>query len=528
MFIRLLLTLTLTILSNSVLAVDYYVATYGDNRNSGMSIHVPWEDIQHAINKTGPGDTIYIRAGTYRGEYLINTDQGGREGQYKTLRPYASEAVYIKGSKVVDSWMPEGSDGVFKVEGWPVNSQQVFVDGKPLQQIGWPDDAFIDQTRGATSGPINKYFPVGTGKADLLHDSFEHGAFFYDEPSRTLYVRLKDGANPNQKFIEVSYWTRPMHSRGEYVALKGLIFQHSNSLDLSEYLSGVLIDGDFTMVDNCVISRMDFGGIAIAPGADHVTISNSLITQNGNNGISANHVFDFSIVGNTITANNYRDFNGGWHAGGIKATGVSRGGIIDNEISYNHGDGVWWDVGGGGDWGDNTVTIAFNKLKYNNFNQKPNGVPNGNAAIHYEISKNARIMYNIIIGGRRGIYLSASSDSVVSNNTILNVYNAGGLAGIELGGVPRQGYEASRNQISENIIKNTNGKWGDSYRELKTVVHSDASANSIDNNVYSRKGGRPVFAQVGEPPDIPHVNVIGLEKWKSENSGAFDLNSIVD
>lgn len=515
---------TLLFFASQVPAVEYFVATYGDNSNDGRSVNAPWRTIQHAINRTGPGDTINIRAGTYRGSLLINTHQGGEENRYKTLRAYNSEKVYVKGSRLVTGWIME-NDGIYRKEGWGVNSQQVFVNGQPLQQIGWPDEAFTDRAHGALYGPDRKYWEVGTGKADLVDDSFPHGAFYYDRQTGTLYVRLSNGEDPNSKVMEASYWTRPMQSRAPYVRLQGLTFLHSNSLDVSEYLSGVLIEGHHTIMEQCVVARMDFGGVAIMPGAESVIIRNSVITQNGNNGIATNHGRNFRITGNTITANNYRNFNAGWHAGGIKSAGISHGLIYNNDISYNRGDGIWWDVGGG-DWGGNTVTISQNFLRFNNNGRNPDGVPHGNAAIHYEISKNGRIFSNVIIGGRRGIYLSASSDTFVADNTITNVDERGGMAGIELGGVPRAGYEASRNRIYRNAIRNTRGTWAADYRELRTVMREDAAGNYIDDNIYYRKGYSTVFALKGDPDNgYPHVNVTTLSLWKQRNSGGFDRNS---
>lgn len=504
-----------------VAADDFYVARYGDNHNDGRSIQAPWRDIQHAINRTEAGDTIHIRGGVYRGSLLVNKNQGGMPDRYKTLQPYNSEAVHIKGSMRVSGWIM-GNSGVYRKEGWDVNSQQVFANGTPLQQIGWPAENFQDRAHGAPSGPEHKYWPVGSGVDDLVNDSFTRGAFYYDRTNRVLYVRLRGGEDPNTKMMEASYWLRPMHSSAPYVRLRGLKFMHSNTLVNSSGLSGVLIAGSHSIMENCSVSRMDFGGVAIAPSADSVVIRNSLITQNGNNGISANYGSNFLIEGNVITANNYRDFNSGWHAGGIKSTGVSNGRIINNDISYNRGDGVWWDVGGG-DWGDKAVTISGNRLRFNNYGTKPDGAPHGNAVIHYEISKNGRIFNNTVDGGRKGILLAASSDSIVSNNIIRNVDEVG----LEVGGLPRTGYQASRNILYGNRVEKTSGSQDSDYLELRAVVRLDGADNYIDYNTYSRRNKQPVFKQQGENrTGHPTLQVMGLPAWKQMNSGIYDTNSV--
>lgn len=46
-------------------ATDYYVATDGDDSNSGTSIDQPFATLQHAHGAVMAGDTVYIRGGTY-------------------------------------------------------------------------------------------------------------------------------------------------------------------------------------------------------------------------------------------------------------------------------------------------------------------------------------------------------------------------------------------------------------------------------------------------------------------------------
>ncbi len=60
--ILLLLTLSLT---DGIYAADYYVANGGSDNNSGTSINSPFATIQHAIDSTTAGDTVFVAAGTY-------------------------------------------------------------------------------------------------------------------------------------------------------------------------------------------------------------------------------------------------------------------------------------------------------------------------------------------------------------------------------------------------------------------------------------------------------------------------------
>ena len=47
--------------SSPVFAADYYVATTGNDSNSGTQA-APWRTIKHAVDKMVAGDTTYVKA----------------------------------------------------------------------------------------------------------------------------------------------------------------------------------------------------------------------------------------------------------------------------------------------------------------------------------------------------------------------------------------------------------------------------------------------------------------------------------
>ncbi|WP_262250058.1 DUF1565 domain-containing protein, partial [Parapedobacter soli] len=61
---RMLLVLGICSLVTSLNAATYYVALNGDDANSGTKAH-PYATIQRAQEAVVPGDTVYIRGGTY-------------------------------------------------------------------------------------------------------------------------------------------------------------------------------------------------------------------------------------------------------------------------------------------------------------------------------------------------------------------------------------------------------------------------------------------------------------------------------
>lgn len=72
----------------------YFVAVSGDDAGSG-SFSAPWQTIQYAVEQLDPGDTLYIRGGTYHEVVRINA-QGTQDAPI-TIRTYPGESVIIDG-----------------------------------------------------------------------------------------------------------------------------------------------------------------------------------------------------------------------------------------------------------------------------------------------------------------------------------------------------------------------------------------------------------------------------------------------
>jgi len=90
--------------SNSTQTIEgsaYYVSPDGSDSNDG-SVDSPWATIQYASDNSGPGDTVYLREGTYVQGASIRGDhgQGGANGQFWTLEAYPGEEAVIKDNSV--------------------------------------------------------------------------------------------------------------------------------------------------------------------------------------------------------------------------------------------------------------------------------------------------------------------------------------------------------------------------------------------------------------------------------------------
>ena len=91
--------------------------------------------LDNAVNNLHPGDTIILNAGVYRKEIDIPTGRNWSGNTPTTIKAATGATVTIKGSNVVSGWVSQGSN-VWLKSSWTTNSQQVFVNGTRLQQIG--------------------------------------------------------------------------------------------------------------------------------------------------------------------------------------------------------------------------------------------------------------------------------------------------------------------------------------------------------------------------------------------------------
>jgi len=82
---------TLTIIDDE-LAKYYYVSPSGNDTNTG-SFDSPWKTLEKASETATPGDTIWMKAGTYK--EIFSPANSGRSDAYITFQNMASESVVI-------------------------------------------------------------------------------------------------------------------------------------------------------------------------------------------------------------------------------------------------------------------------------------------------------------------------------------------------------------------------------------------------------------------------------------------------
>lgn len=134
-------------------AAEYFVSPSGSDTNPGSQAR-PFATIQKASQLLRPGDTCYIRKGTYR--EVLRPARSGRDGAPITYASWNNEKVLLSGADRVTGWRKE-EGGIYSAPmSWSLaEDNQVFADGQMLCEACWPDlgeDHLFKPTRAMASG----------------------------------------------------------------------------------------------------------------------------------------------------------------------------------------------------------------------------------------------------------------------------------------------------------------------------------------------------------------------------------------
>lgn len=499
MFGNILIRVTLlgALASAGAEASTLYVDRTHPNANDGGNgtVEAPFKTLSAAVPRLAPGDSLLIASGVYRESLnlrealrLLGTTGGVPQTK---IEAKTGAVVVIRGSDIVAGW-ERVSPGVFVKRDWSINSQQVFVNGVALKQIGgvifgnYPHDpnhpyANMHVTQGG----------IWPGRIVGDENHLVDNSFHYDDTSRRLYIKLPTDSLSGRT-VEVSARTYSLVGEGlRNVQFRNLRFEHSNTT--AEHNTGVImLSGDALVLDSVHVLYADGAGFDVS-GNNNI-IRNSSANYCGQLGIKARGT-SVRILNNETHYNNTRGFNKWWEAGGMKLVGA--GGLQDSQVvghrAYsNNGDGMWFD------WQNRNNTISGNRLAYNK-----------GMGLHYEASSGARILRNTIFGNtQRGVYLPNSSDSVIAHNLIAN----NGLEGIAIVD-ERQAVEQGRtelipdrNYIAGNAIVRNGGT-------ALVLPGKNIVGNVTDANLYLSTSAWLAFSWGWINTANPAV--VGLPAWQA-------------
>jgi hypothetical protein len=133
---RLLIALgALLATAGSALAADYYVSPQGRNTNAGTKAQ-PFATLAKAGEAAGAGDTVYLRAGTYR--ETLKPQRSGEAGKPVRFVAAPGEKAVISGADALTGTWQQHQGSVYKLT-TARKFVQLFVDGQMMPEARWPN-----------------------------------------------------------------------------------------------------------------------------------------------------------------------------------------------------------------------------------------------------------------------------------------------------------------------------------------------------------------------------------------------------
>lgn len=470
------------------------VARHVDSSHSGArdagegDVRNPYKTIGYAVRNLKPGDVLTVASGVYR--ETLSFPEMEWNGAPTVIQAAPGADVMIKGSDVVTGW-ESVKPGLYVKRPWKINSQQIFVDGVALRQIG---GTILNGYPEKPGHPLKRLHAsqggVWPGRVPGGLNDMTESSFHFDAASRSLYIKVPL-ASLQDHTVEAS--VRPYLAIGKglrNVTLRNLRFQHANTTSVSQ--SGAIsLAGDRLVLDRIEVTHVDGNGFDITGNA--ILVKDSRANYCGQVGMKVRGRGN-RIMNSETSFNNTRGFNKWWEAGGAKFVGA--GGLQDSEVAGhraigNNGDGIWFD------WMNSNNKVHDNVSAYN-----------AGFGIHYEASQKGYLYNNYVFANtQRGIYLPNGSASVVAHNLIVG----NGMEGIavvderRIGPQGRPELVPNGNRIVGNIV-GWNGR-------AAVVLPEEGSDNVSDYNLFLSGQESPSFSQGWGSRDRPVRK--GLDAWRT-------------
>jgi len=503
--VTLLTIALLPVITGNVAAETFHVAQgqAASDENPG-TVDRPWNTISKAAETLEPGDTVVIHAGTYR--ECVKPPRSGSESKPITYAAEEGEEVVISGADIVTGWTPAGK-GLWKKTPWTYRfpthpnddfhrligrCEQVIADGQLLKQV-----ALVSEMKPDTFCAIP------------------------DE--KTLYVRLKDDADPNQRLIEAS--VRPLcfglgwgDEPVDHIHVHGLTIRHA--ANKAQY-GALYAKGDHWLIEDCTCEWTNGNGLTFR--GNDVTLRRVHSHHNGQQGAGGSGR-GFLLEDVVFDHNNLKGFDKGWEAGAMKIAHARDGILRRCRAEANDGNAFWFDI----DVRDVVVEDCT-------------AVDNAQSGIFVEISGGFQIRNNLCIRngldgnwGRGGITVAESDHCTIEHNTC--VLNATGISIREQGPRTFKGidgnlvsYHVHDLVIRHNICAlNTQyqiGYWYDnpffgphpSGNDIATaeIYDPDKASIRLDHNLYWFREGQQL-ALFGVPWRSKHRKYTDLSAWQKD------------
>ena len=443
-------------------AAEYYVDqnhSSASDSNSGTE-DLPWLTSKKAGDAAKAGDTVYFKAGVYKGP--LSPMNSGTPDNYITFKTFEDEEVII--------------EGAYEVTGWELHSGSIY-------KTSW-DSSFLDAGFSGISDA------VGFVNVDYISDEahwlkptvnlgdMEQTSWHYDIDNKILYVWLSDSSNPNDHTIlstKSSYLSDNIVrlDRADYVRFEGfkIWFGYHNIR--------VWSGRHHLEFKNIEAYNAGHDSIRTERGSSDVIFDNIKSHHNKGHGIQING--SYSAIKNSEIHHNGIVSWSRWGGAGVILMG-SNNNLSNNSIHHNGyrcwGSGVLLETWGT-DGEPGSDSCHHNVVEYNEIY--------GNAAQHgigCSGGDNNKIRKNVIYGMNSGINIHGSGaggsptpeQQLAENNEIYNNVLANNQDGMTI---------SSDNRVVNTLTRN-NIFYENSQYELWVM---SGEGNVFDYNNYYREGG---------------------------------------
>jgi len=271
---------------------SYYVAPNGNDADGAGSIGTPWRTLAYAISVVSPGDTIFMRGGTYQMDEVYvdrNRGRGGAPGNYLTIKAYPGEEPVLNyRSRRLIIW----ADYV-RVEGL------YFTGTEDL----WRCDAFgtgLQIVNNKFIGPQPQYGAIETGGTNILIEGNE--------------IVLDDGGNTRDHGIYVHAGNNITIRNNSIVGSQGYgihVFDQPRStaqnvtLRLQDYvIEGNYVAGSRTRA-GIIVAKTDAPANNSYVIIENIRLQRNVIVGNTVNGLKVLAGTGIEVYNNTFYQNDY-------------------------------------------------------------------------------------------------------------------------------------------------------------------------------------------------------------------------------
>lgn len=271
-------------------AATYYVATNGNNSADG-SLATPWSNIWYAANNVAPGDTVNVGPGEFN-EFVTNTI-GGTDGNsitFQGTRGLSGEWLTIidPSTTVSNGWVAaaEIGTGVFKItNAFAVG--EMTIDHKRVAFAYTNGDMSTSISSAYTDTSLSNGIQFLTLPSDYIVTNQNNGlqtnafwdtvkAMYCSANTNTLYLRLRDGSDPNGTNVRVSSFSPAINILASNITIRNFSVRGAFAT-IYIYGSGMTHQVKNVVVESNYLAN---GGMRIQPYVAHdIVIRNNEITD---------------------------------------------------------------------------------------------------------------------------------------------------------------------------------------------------------------------------------------------------------